>query len=181
MTRVTKEAVIFRLGMYIGLLVLAAIVWKLEVFIQSRVTVYGFIGSPGGHVSLTDFKAKQLEAYLEMSRLLTTLGTTLLGAMGFLLVTRLKSKYPPQELWAAFACAVCVGLSLYYGYAGYQDILRMLQYEAVNFNRYDISFDRHAHFYAFLLGVFLFTDFAFHNLTGNREDQHERSYDVAGS
>jgi hypothetical protein len=165
---------IARLGFYIGAVVLAAGVWKIEVLMQSRMQVYGSLID-----SLTQLQEKQLEAFLDMNRLVTTLGTTLLGAMGFFLASSRKAHSLPRELWAAFGSAVCVGLSLYFGYHAYEDILLMLQNKTFDLTSPQISWDRHAHFNTFLLGVFLFADFAFHELS--KEDGREHSRDVAGS
>jgi hypothetical protein len=154
-----------RLGFYISVIVFAVVVWRTEVFIQNRPQVYGELIS-----DLSPLQEKQLGAFLEMNRLLITLGTALLGAMGFLLVNAHKARSSARQLSPAFASAFFVGLSIYYGYRAYEDLVIMLQPPDPTFdlNGYLIAWDRHAHFFTFLLGVFFFADFAFRQLT--RED-----------
>jgi hypothetical protein len=111
--------------------------------------------------SLTAMQLKQLDALLEMNRLLTTLSTTLLAAVGFLIIKERKPRIR-QELWAALASAVCIGLSLFFGYLVYLGILWMLGESFFDLTNPHILWARQAHFYAFLLGVVFFADFAFH-------------------
>jgi hypothetical protein len=165
-----------RLAFYIGAIVLGMVVWAGEVYMQNRPQILGSSIS-----ELDPLQEKQLDAFLEMNRLLTTLGTTLLGALGFFLVSRRKPGSSPPDLWAAFASAICVGLSLYFGYRAYEDIIGMFQppYRTFDLTATMISWDRYAHFYTFLLGVFFFADFALHQLSP--EDEHEHSRSVASS
>ena len=106
-----------RLGFYISVIVFAVVVWRSEVFIQNRPQVYGELIS-----DLSPLQEKQLGAFLEMNRLLITLGTALLGAMGFLLVNTHKARSSARQLSPAFASAFFVGLSVYYGYRAYEDL-----------------------------------------------------------
>jgi len=116
--------------------------------------------------TLSASQAKQLDAFLEMNRLVTTLGTGLLGAIGFLLANGRNAGSPARELWAAIASAICVGVSLLSGYVVYQSILWMLESGFFNLNNPEILWVHHAHFYSFLLGVVFFAEFAFHDLRG---------------
>jgi hypothetical protein len=113
--------------------------------------------------TLDQLQAKQLDALLDMNRLLTTLGTTLLAATGFILMNGSKRRVH-RELWAALASGVCVAFSLYFGYLVYLGILWMLREHFFNLSNPHILWPRQAHFYAFLLGVVFFADFAFHYL-----------------
>lgn len=153
-----------RLAFYVGCIVLATIVWKTEVYKQyNTADVLGVLPTSN---SPDQLQQAQLNAFLEMNRLVTTLGTTLLGALGFFLSNR-KANSERGELWAAFASFVCVALSLYYGYRGYMDLIGMLNNNTFDLGGSLISWDRELHFNLFLLGVFFFADFAFHEL--NRE------------
>jgi uncharacterized membrane protein YozB (DUF420 family) len=111
--------------------------------------------------SLSPVEEKQLDALLEMNRLLTTLSTTLLAAMGFLLIREHKPR-AHLELWTALASGICVFLSLFFGYLVYLGILWMLGEHFFNLTNPHILWARQAHFYTFLLGVVFFADFAFH-------------------
>jgi len=133
-------------------------------------------------VQLSPLQDKQMSAFLEMNRLLITLATSLLGAIGFLLANKREGQ-SARALWAALASAVCVGLSLYFGYRAYEDIIQMLQppYPAFDLTGPLVSWDRYAHFFTFLLGVFFFFDFAFHEVSKSKEDSHEYLQNVADS
>ena len=159
-----SQSSIARLVFYVGGTLLAVVVWRTELHMQSTQQVYGEYTE-----TLTGAQQSQLSAFLEMNRLITTLSTTLLGAMGFFLVNDTKGKGSTRELWAAFACAVCVGLSLFYGYHAYQDIIFMLQSQTFNLYGDMISWDRQGHFSMFLLAAFFFVDFAFHELNRSEE------------
>ncbi len=154
-----------RAGFYVGTVLLAVAVWQFQRYMYTRSVSFIYPSLD----ALNPLQEKQLEAFLEMNRLLTTLGTTLLGAIGFLMAgrrTRVSS-----ELWTALASAVCVGLSVYFGYLAYQGILWMLQNAFFDLSNPQVSWTLHAHFYTFLLGVLLFADFALHSL--GTEDGHE--------
>jgi hypothetical protein len=167
MRRATARQRIGRLGVYIIAMGVVAVVWLFEFYMQHRTQLYGSLIE-----KLNPLQEKQLAAFLEMNRLLITLGTTLLGAMGFLLTGERKAESSRRELRAAFGSALCVGLSLYFGYRAYEDIILMLQAPATfDLTGFLISWDRYAHFCTFLFGVFFFVDFAFHEMI--KENRHE--------
>jgi hypothetical protein len=143
---------------YVAVLVVAIVVLIFELQLQSGVQVYGVQVD-----RLTELQEKQLDAFLNMNSLLITLGTALLGAVGFLMVRERKTP-SPTHLWAGFGSAICAMLSLYFGYQAYQDLLFMFQNSTFDLLTTLIERDRHAHFYTLLLGVVLFADFAFHEL-----------------
>jgi hypothetical protein len=158
-----------RFAFYVGCIVLAVLAYGIEVHMQNSQQVLGEISTgqlsqPG---SISSAQQAQLSALLEMNQLITTLGTTLMGALGFLLANR-KPNSKSRQLWAAFASFASVGLSIYFGYRAYKDIIDMLQ-NAQNIGWFDvtsgvIAVDRECHFLLFVLGVFFFADFAFHEL-----------------
>jgi hypothetical protein len=162
-----------RLAFYAGCIGLAVLAYGIEVHMQNSQQVLGEISSSGSSGQLTqpgsisNAQQAQLSALLEMNQLITTLGTTLMGALGFLLANR-KAASKSRGLWAAFASFASVGLSIYFGYRAYRDIIEMLQ-NAQNIGWFDvisgvIAVDRECHFLFFVLGVFFFADFAFHEL-----------------
>jgi len=151
-----------KIAFYVSVLVLAVVVWRTQVSYTNRPQIYGELIS-----DLSSLQEKQLAAFLQMNQLLISLSTALLGALGFLLVNTHKAGSSARQLSPAFASAVFVGLSIYYGYHAYQDVVIMLQlpYPTFNLNGNLIVWDRNAHFYSFLLGVFFFADFALQRLT----------------
>jgi hypothetical protein len=152
-----------RILFYVACLLVAVTVWWTERRVQAAPQVYGELIT-----DLGSSQESQLSAFLEMNRLIITLSTTTLGAMGFFLSRGRKGGFLPRELWAASACALCVGLSLFYGYHAYQDIIFMLQNNTFDLSTALIAWDRHWHFAMFVLGTFFFVDFAFNEL--NRKE-----------
>ncbi|HXA76309.1 MAG TPA: hypothetical protein VNV41_04180 [Candidatus Acidoferrales bacterium] len=165
------QGIFKRFGFYIGAALLAAAVWQVERYMQSGATIYQAI----------PIQQEVVSAFLEMNRLLTTLATTLLGAMGLLLFGGFRGKSCSRELWAAIAGTVCVGLSIYYGYVAYLAVISML--ETGSFDPYSPQLlrDQHAHFYTFLVGVVLFAGFIYQNMTTEDEhEHHEHSHNATG-
>jgi hypothetical protein len=171
MTNATKRATAFRLVFYLGATAFILAVWQYQKHI------------PGNWIepltpSLSAGQGRELDALLEMNRLITTLGTGLLAAIGFLLVNVRRANRGSEALWAACCSAICVGLSLFFGYVVYLGIISMLQNQYFDLDVGPILWARQAHFYTFLLGVVLFGDFAFHNL--HVEDGYERKHAAIG-
>jgi hypothetical protein len=167
MTNATRRAAVFRLVFYLGATLFILAVWQY----QKHMT--------GNWIepltpTLSCEQGRELDALLEMNRLITTLGTGLLAAIGFLLVNVRQPKRGSQALWAACCSAICVGFSLFFGYVVYLGIISMLQNQYFDLDVGPILWARQAHFYSFLLGAVLFGDFAFHNL--HVEDGYERKH-----
>jgi hypothetical protein len=129
--------------------------------------------------TLDPLQQKELDAFLEMNRLITTLSTGLLGALSFILVNRGKEQRGLPGQWTAYLSAICVGLSLFFGYVVYLAIVNMLDNHYFQLFTWQIQWARQAHFYTFFLGVVLFGDYAFHTLRS--EDQDERPQPASGS
>jgi len=169
MTIATKRAIVFRLVFYLGATGFIIAVWQY----QKHMT--------GNWIepltpSLSNEQGRELDALLEMNRLITTLGTGLLAAIGFLLVNAHQTKRGSEAIWAACCSAICVGFSLFFGYVVYLGIISMLQNQYFDLDVGSILWARQAHFYSFLLGVVLFGDFAFHNL--HVEDAYDHKHGV---
>jgi hypothetical protein len=157
---------------YVGCFFIALVVWWIERRVEAAPQVYGEF--------VTDFGASrksQLSAFLEMNRLIITLSTATLGAMGFFLAHS-RTKFLARELWAASACVVCVGLSLFYGYHAYQDIVFMFQNNTFDLGTPLIAFDGRWHFAMFILGSFFFVDFAWNELSKKEEPPSNGLSDV---
>lgn len=159
-----------RLAFYVGCVVLSALAYGVEYHMQNPTN--GLVAIPSESQlqqpgSVSDAEKARLSALLQMNQLITTLGTTLMGALGFLLANR-KTGSGARGLWAAGASFACVGLSIYYGYNAYKSIISMLQ-NVQYIGWFDvvdgvIPKERAGHFFFFVLGVFFFADFAFHEL-----------------
>lgn len=100
-----RQTLIFRVIFYIGATAVVLFVAQFQKhmtgnWIEPLVT------------NLDAGQSKELDAFLEMNRLITTLDTTLLGAMGFILANGRKTQRSGTTMWIAFASAFCVFLSL---------------------------------------------------------------------
>jgi len=162
--------IVKRFGFYFGAIMIAVAVWGIEYHMQSGPTIY----------EATPTQDKAVDAFSEMNRLLITLGTSLLGAMGLLLSSGFRGRDCSRDLWAAITGAVFVAASIYYGYVANLIVITMVA--AGNFDPYNSALVRtHSlHFGTFLAGVILFAGFVCQNvMTGDAE--HERPHDVTGS
>jgi hypothetical protein len=176
MTPKIKRVILFRLMFYIAATAFIVGVWQfqkdfLNGWIQPANQAQGSAPSKEDH-------DQELNALLEMNRLITTLSTGLLGAIGFILINLRQRKRGCEALWAAGASAVCVVFSLFFGYMMYLWVIALLKVESFDFDVPPLMLIRSAHFYAFLLAVVLFGDFAFHNLgmeDGNESKQNATS------
>jgi hypothetical protein len=156
-----------RLAFYVGCIVLSALAYGVEYHMQQSTNGVIAQVQPQQPGQISDAEKAQLSALLQMNQLITTLGTTLMGALGFLLANR-KTGSGARALWAAGASFACVGLSIYFGYNAYKGVINMLQ-SAQDIGWFDVTHgdipkERACHFFFFVLGVFFFADFAFNEL-----------------
>jgi hypothetical protein len=156
-----------RFGFYIGVVALGVLIWQLQDHMFSAPYI------ETQTESLSQLQEQQLNAFLEMNRLLVTLGTATLGALGFLMSSH-KGGLKWRELLSAAASAVLAGCSLYFGYLAYQGILWMLQNGFFDLDNAAIQWARRAHFYTLLLSAFFFADFIIHDL-GKEEPREPKS------
>ncbi len=160
-----------RFGFYVAVIALAVVVWLLQDNLFSRPYI------EAQTEALNPLQDKQLDAFLEMNRLLVTLGTATLGALGFMMTTASKRNLAWRELLSAAASAVLAGCSLYFGYLAYQGIMWMLQNGFFNLDNAAIQWTRRAHFYTLLASAFFFADFIIHDL--GKEGGNERATHVS--
>ena len=110
----------------------------------------------------TEWQQMGVSIASETTRLLTTLDTALLGALGLLMGDKIATR--PKHLTAAFACALSAGLSLYYGYVVHLRLLWMITHKAFDATSAFFVAPSQYQFYALLAAGFFFADFAAHNL-----------------
>jgi hypothetical protein len=168
MTKTTRRAVALRITFYVTAIAFILAVIEFQKYVTAR------LFEPAvATASLSPLQERTLEAFLDMNHLVTTLDTALLGAIGFLLFSWKKPKRASSSLWIAFASAVSAFLSLFFGYVVYLALLWMLQSQLpFSLDYLAILWARQAQFYAFLLGVVLYADFAFHSLQKEFQDEH---------
>ena len=103
--------------------------------------------------------SKAQDAYASVGNLLTSLATGLLAALGLFLTSTPKHRTPERELWPASLSALCVGLSVYFGYVSSQNVGWAIEYSIPTLDLPKIQWPRELQVYAILLGVFFFADF----------------------
>jgi hypothetical protein len=184
MTMTIKNRAISDFGFYIIVIVIAALAWESQNYmtvqsqrIQQKQSKDGIVGE--ALTKLNDVQQRQLDAYLELNRLLTTFGTTILGALGFVLFDRERARTWTQHRWAASVGVLCVIVSIFFGYVAYLFILSMLRDGSFNITSSNTHLAQQAHFYSFLAGVIFLADFMYYNLI--EEGKHANRNAVAGT
>jgi hypothetical protein len=169
MKRTIGKSIVSRFAFYVTAFVLMVAVWRFEVYLQSGPLIY----------QNTPIQNAAVDTFMGMNRLLITLGTSLLGAMGLLLSSGFRGKPRLQELWAVMAGGVCIGVSIYYGYVANMAVMSMVA--TGSFDPYSPLLMRthNVHFLTFVLGVIFFAGFVFQNMT--TEGDHEESRNATGS
>ena len=150
--RTVGRAVIASIGFYISLVVLAAVVWQLTHYINSR----PYVVIPAGDSTAL---GKAVDTYSAVGNLLTTLATGLLAAIGWFFTSRPKKRYFVRELWPAIAGALCACLSIYFGYISSQNVQWAIENSFGTLDLPKLQLPRQLQFFGLLLSVFLFADF----------------------
>lgn len=171
-------------GFYIIVGLISILVWQTQSYMTSlserrlrQQAQGGVVGS--SPTQLDSVQERQLDAYLELDRLLTTFGTTLLGALGFLLFGWQRAGSWTQHRWASYLGVLCVATSIFFGYVAYLFVLWMLRNTAdPDFTSLSPHWAQQAQFYTFLAGVLFLADFVFYNL--NQEVAREKPQSVTG-
>jgi hypothetical protein len=174
MTQPSRRPRIMDFGFYIIVIIVGTGAWASQSYMQSLAQKQilsrgGIVGPELKH--LTDLQSEQLGAYFELNRLLTTLATTLLGAVFFFLFGGRKANAWEQHWWAAVLGVLLVCVSIFFGYVAYLIVIAMLREGTFDLGSYTPYWAQWAHFYTFLAGVIFFADFAYHNLI--KEHRHE--------
>jgi hypothetical protein len=156
---------------YAAVAALVVCVWGAQVY-----TYHKAFDRPGRIISQlsgtssepTDWQKMSADTMTDTNRLLTTLGTAMLGALGLLMGNKVRNPHESQHMWAAFLGAIGAGLSLYFGYVSHLNLLAMISNQTIS--PYDpvYLFSSHAQFYALLAGAFFVADFAVHDLNQER-------------
>ena len=158
------------LGFYVVIVAVAIGVWQIQGHMTSsyqRRILQQQGGITGPALSkLDDLQQRQLDAFLEMNRLLTTFGTTLLGALGFLFFGGHGVGDLNRHRWAALIGSLGVAVSIFFGYVAYNFLISMLANGTFDLGASSPTYwAQQAHFYTFLAGVVFLADFAFQNLS----------------
>lgn len=138
---------------YVGCIIVAVAMWGLTHYINLKPFVVAQGGDPAAALS------KALDAYAAMNNLLTTLSTGLLAGLGLFLTSRPKQRYDARELWPAAISALCVCVSLYWGYISSQNVEWAIENSIGSLDLDKIQLPRQLQCFAMLLGVVFFADF----------------------
>jgi hypothetical protein len=115
--------------------------------------------------NLDPLQEKQLQIFLEMNRLLTTLAPLVIGAMAAFMFQRYKTRDIPwyQIRWAV-ACWIFAGLSLYCGYLSYEKVIWMLNKQFFDLYNPRFFWTSRTQFWTFVLSVFCLALFVYQGL-----------------
>lgn len=154
------RAVLLRMAIYLLLIAAVFFVWRYLGLLTPPST------SPQlPSTDLTPIRKTELNAYLEMNQLITTLSTGLLAGIGYILNRGNKKKGSSEARWltlgSAFGSAAFAALSLFLGYFVYQMLIGELDDGVFNLNFPLLLYSSFGHFFSFLLAVALFAELAF--------------------
>jgi hypothetical protein len=169
-----------RLKFYVLAVVIAAAVLVFVEYmfrISYHQTVSGIVSSTSlnqsDSVPIPPWEQKGLEVYATMSGLLITLATALLGGLGYLLTNERKTNPQLRHAAAAVGSALFAVLSILFGYISHLAVLTSTTFKSFDAYGLGVIWPSRSQFYTLLLAVFLFADFAFHEL--GKEARRERS------
>ena len=146
--------------------ILAAIVSLIafEAWIQSRPVVEEM------RTELSALETRQLDTYMETTKLLTTLATAVIGAAtGFLLNRREKVKLTDAHKRRVLFSWILASASLYCGHLAYQNVIWMLNSKFFNLFYPGIAWPTRAQFWLFLLAVITLADFVYRSIAPEGE------------
>ena len=107
---------------------------------------------------------KAYDAYAAVNNLLTTLATGLLAGLG-LFMANSQRRCAEKALWPAAASALCVCVSLYWGYISSQNVEWAIEYSIPTLGIPKLQWPRILQCFAILLGVFFFAVFVMRDFT----------------
>jgi hypothetical protein len=174
MNFVTARTKVSRFIFYIATILLIVVVWRVQRAMDIAAIPPGAIISAAATTSSGPNQWQQmgLQAISDMNGLLITLATALLGGLGFLLSGGLGGHTRARHLWSALICAILVGVSIYFGYVGHLHVLWMIDNQNFDPQSLVYKLPSYSQFYALLLAVFFFADFAVHDLFEEKSDEH---------
>lgn len=120
---------------------------------------------------LKDFQTRQLDTFLEMNKLLTTLATVAIGAStGFIAGREGKQPVLPQQMKRAVAAWILLGASIYFGYLATQQVVWMLHSRFFNLYYAGIAWPTRFQFWTFLIAVVVMAEFVYGDSSRIREE-----------
>ena len=156
--RIISRPVMITTGFYMVCMVVALSMWGLSSYINGLQYVLAPSDDPAA-------LSKAQDAYAAMNNLLTTLATGLLAAMGWFVTSKPDRRYSARTFWPAIVSALCVCISLYWGYISSQNVEWAIEHSIGAMDLEKIQLPRQLQFLTILLGVVFFADFVRRDLT----------------
>ncbi len=150
--------------------VLVLVAMTLAILVETAIGSRPVIGEDRVD-KLTELQSKQLDAFNENSKLLTTLATALIGAItGFLLHREGNTRLERGDLRRAIAAWTLAALSLYFGHLTSRQLTWMLQAQFFNLFHAAVLWPARAQFWTFFLSAVLLADFVYRSVLRNQPE-----------
>lgn len=131
-----------------------------EAWVQSRPVLEEM------RTELSALESRQLDTYLDTSKLLTTLATAVIGAAGGLLLrTDAKLRLTRPDRRRIIASQVFAALSIYCGHLAHQNLVWMLHSKFFNLYYGGVRWPARMQFWLFLGAVIVLADFVYRSLS----------------
>jgi hypothetical protein len=137
--------------------VLVAVVWLLTDYINTRPYFFEPMDEAAGSHAAALSKAQ--DAYAAVSNLLTTLATGLLASLGIFFTRMTNRRDLARVLWPAVLSALCVCLSVYFGYISSQNVGWAIEFQIPTMNVPKLQVPRQLQFFSLVAGVYLYAEF----------------------
>jgi hypothetical protein len=111
--------------------------------------------------NISPLQDKELQTFLEMTRILLTLATAAIAALGGFLLSRHGAVWPTSSIALMIATVALAAWSIYFGYFSFDSIRWMLHNNFFNLSNPYVVWPQIAQFWTFLLSVILFAIFVF--------------------
>lgn len=166
MSPATERRRLPRTWFYAIVAIIAALVWLVQTYSYHIIfgtpgTIFSSIPANAPSVNWPDLAVKVMT---DLNSVLTTLGTALLGAVGWLVVQE-RRRSGTRHQWSAFLAVLAGGISLYFGYVSHLNLLWLINNQNLNTYQLVYLFSSRFQFYSLLAGAFFFADYAFYHFT----------------
>lgn len=145
--------------LYVSVGCAVAVLLSMEAWIQSQPVLEEM------RTDLSSLESRQLDTYLENTKLLTTLATALIGAASGLLLNRdarvALGRTDRRRIVFSWTLAA---LSIYAGHLAHQNVVWMLHSHFFNLFYPGIAWPTRAQFWLFLMSVVVLADFLYRSL-----------------
>lgn len=147
-------------GLYVLIAIAVLLLMSIEEFIGSRAVL-----GEERIEKLSELDTKQLDAFNDNSKLLTTLATALIGAVTGFLLQREKSKpLTSGDRRRAVGAWILAAMSLYFGHLTGRQVTWMLRSQFFNLFHDTVWWPARLQFWTFFIAAILLADFVYRSL-----------------